>query len=67
MRQMTMTITGMSCDHCVRAVRHALESLPSVRVDAVDLGSASVTFDPERVSADQLAAAVAAEGYPVTP
>jgi copper chaperone CopZ len=67
MRELTLTIAGMSCDHCVRAVRQALESLPSVRVDAVDIGSASVAFDPDRVSADRLAAAVADEGYRVTP
>ena len=40
-----LTIEGMSCGHCVMAVRNALESLPGVGVEDVVIGSAIVTFD----------------------
>ena len=60
-----MTIAGMSCGHCIAAVRRSLEALPGVRVDAVSVGSASVTFDPSQVTTDRLASALAEQGYEV--
>ncbi len=56
----------MSCDHCVAAVRRSLDALPGVRVDTVGVGAASVTYDPARTNVDQMALAIADEGYEVT-
>jgi copper chaperone len=43
----TYQVTGMTCDHCVRAVTTELIMLPGVRSVDVDLagGSATVTSD----------------------
>lgn len=63
MKTVTLTIEGMTCQHCVRAVREALEKVPATTVKSVEIGSATVDYDPERVSQDALAEAIADEGY----
>ena len=39
----TYPVTGMTCDHCVRAVTTELVLLPGVRGVDVDLGEGTVT------------------------
>ena len=39
----TYPVTGMTCDHCVRAVTTELVLLPGVRSVDVDLGEGAVT------------------------
>ena len=65
MQTMTMKLGGMSCGHCVGAVTRALKSVAGVEVADVKVGSATVNFDPASVTRDQIAAAVAEEGYEV--
>ena len=46
----TYQVTGMTCDHCVRAVTGELESLDGVREVTVDLhpgGESAVTVSSE--------------------
>ncbi|MEL6614541.1 MAG: heavy metal-associated domain-containing protein [Bacteroidota bacterium] len=43
----TLAIDGMSCTHCVAAVRAALESVPGTTVRTVEIGSATVDLAPE--------------------
>lgn len=64
MKTETLTIQGMSCGHCVRAVREALERVDGVNVEEVEIGSARVSYDPEQVDHDVLVQAVEEEGYP---
>jgi len=63
MEHLELRIEGMSCDHCVRAVRGALEQMHGVTVEQVHVGSASVTYDPATTSATQIVDAVNDEGY----
>jgi copper chaperone len=63
MERVELTIEGMSCEHCVRAVRGRLERTPGVKVDDVQVGSATVEFDPAATSVDDLEEAIADEGY----
>ena len=60
-----LRIEGMSCEHCVAAVRKALQAVPGVTGVEVDLpsGKATVTMDRERAAVEQLVAAVDEEGY----
>lgn len=64
-----LNVTGMDCASCVSHVDKALRAVPGVQECAVNLarGRATVTFDPAATTADQLAAAVTAVGYPSTP
>jgi copper chaperone len=64
-RKLTLTIDGMNCDHCVRAVRDALASVDSTEVESVEIGEATVTFDPDRTNRVELAAAIADAGFTV--
>jgi copper chaperone len=58
-----LKVEGMTCQHCVKAVREALSSVPGVdRVEEVDLdrGEALVTGSPKT---EVLLTAVRKEGY----
>lgn len=57
-----LTVEGMSCGHCVRAVTGAIQALdPSARVE-VALESGTIRAETS-LTAAQVTAAVAAEGY----
>jgi copper chaperone len=62
----TLKVTGMSCDHCVRAVTQALQNTEGVREATVDLkgARATVEYDEGKTNPRALAGAVADEGYP---
>jgi copper chaperone CopZ len=63
MERITLGIEGMTCEHCVRAVRGALEKLPGMEVESVEIGAATVKVDPQRVGEEALVDAIADEGY----
>ena len=63
MDQMTLAIDGMSCGHCVKAVTEALERVQGVRVEAVRIGSARVSYDAAQTSPGEILDAVNEEGY----
>ena len=56
----TLDLTGLTCEHCVRAVKQALEEIPGVASVEVTLERACVggTADPQA-----LVRAIEAEGY----
>lgn len=61
----TLDIRGMHCESCVGRVETALLRLTGVADVAVELAGqkAKISFDSEKVSADDLKASVEAEGY----
>lgn len=63
MEKLTLDIDGMSCGHCVGAVRRALEEIEGVQVESVRVGEAAVRYDPRTVTTDAIAAAIADQGY----
>jgi len=63
MEPLHLTIEGMTCEHCVRAVDGRLRKTPGVEVESVTVGSADLRYDPERTNVDQIADAIADEGY----
>ena len=63
MRQLTIAVGGMSCGHCVGRVSKALAALPGVKVEHVEVGSASVTYEPAVISPERVAQAVEDLGY----
>jgi copper chaperone len=65
MEERKIFVEGMSCGHCVRAVREALGRLDGVDVRSVEIGEVRVRFDPERTPEEDLVAAVEEEGYAV--
>ncbi|HUQ82969.1 MAG TPA: heavy-metal-associated domain-containing protein [Gemmatimonadaceae bacterium] len=67
MDKLELEIEGMSCGHCVAAVSEALRELDGVSVDGVRIGSAEVSYEPARVSAEQIVLAVEDAGYTAQP
>ena len=65
MKQETLHIKGMSCGHCVAAVREALESIEGVSVEAVEIGTAEVRYDETTTNRDRLVEVVEEAGYMV--
>ena len=65
MTDATLSITGMHCDHCVMHVRKALAGVPGVQVRNVEIGKATLSYDPAKVNLDALRQAVAEAGYEV--
>jgi copper chaperone len=56
-------IEGMSCNHCVMAVKKELSKIPGLRVKDVRIGLASVEFDESAVTPEKIKEAVAEAGY----
>jgi copper chaperone CopZ len=67
MKPLILHITGMSCGHCLNAVSSALSQLPGVSVRSVRIGRAEMEYDPSKVSADAISAAVTQAGYTAVP
>jgi len=63
MTKLELTIEGMTCEHCVRAVRGRLEQTPGVKVDDVTVGTAVLDYDPSKTNIDDIEEAIADEGY----
>lgn len=65
----TITVAGMTCGHCVAAVKDEVGALPGVSAVEVELvagGDSPVTVTSEQpLDADALAAAVDEAGYEV--
>lgn len=67
MESLTISIKGMSCNHCKMAVEQALQTLQGVESAEVDLkgNTAQVVFDPSQVDEEKLKAAITQAGYEV--
>ena len=64
----TITVTGMTCDHCVRAVRDEVSAIQGVTNVEVDLASGQVTIETAtELDPAAVAAAVDEAGYEVAP
>ena len=63
MTQAALKIDGMHCDACVRRVRTALSKIEGVASTEVMIGSAEVQYDPGKIDAAKLLAAVEKIGY----
>ncbi|MCC4766466.1 heavy metal translocating P-type ATPase [Methanosarcina sp. DH1] len=64
--EVTIKVYDMTCGHCQKRVADAISSLEGVESADVNLESesATVSFDPEKVSLDDIKAAIQKAGYP---
>ncbi|QNG20643.1 heavy-metal-associated domain-containing protein [Rhodococcus triatomae] len=64
MSAITVTVTGMTCGHCVASVREEVGEIDGVTSVDVDLASGRVTVEADRpIDRSTLAAAVDEAGY----
>jgi copper chaperone len=61
--ELTLSIDGMHCEGCVRRVTTALKEVQGVEPVAVEVGSAQVTFDPDKVNVEEISAAIGRIGF----
>lgn len=66
MTPLALSINGMSCGHCLNAVRRALSETPGVSVESVRIGRAEVQYDPAVTTPDRIVSAVTDAGYEAT-
>jgi copper chaperone CopZ len=63
----TYSVSGMSCEHCVRSVTEEVSEVPGVEAVEVDLASGRLTVRGEGVDDDAIRAAVDDAGYALVP
>lgn len=63
MTSLQLTIDGMSCGHCVMSVQKALRALDGVEVSQVQIGSATLQYDPATRTVEEILEAVRDQGY----
>jgi copper chaperone len=63
MANAAFSISGMSCGHCLNRVNNALQKVDGITAQQVQIGSARVEFDPEKVTAEKIADAISKSGY----
>jgi copper ion binding protein len=67
MTEATYSVTGMTCDHCVRAVTTEVGRVPGVSSVSVDLEAGRVTLvSEEPIDRDAVRAAVEEAGFELT-
>ncbi len=63
MEDLTLTIHGMSCGHCVQSITNILSALEGVKVDQVTIGKAALGYKPQRITPDRIVQAIEQAGY----
>jgi copper chaperone len=62
MKNETLKIDGMNCNHCVMAVKKELSKLNLKLID-VSIGSANVEYDESKLSKKEIENAISEAGY----
>jgi len=65
MTKQTLEIGGMTCGHCLMAVRNSLSQVPGLTIEELRVGRARVAFDAAVVPPTAAAEAVKDAGYSV--
>lgn len=66
MSTVRLHIEGMSCGHCLNAVRQALQGIAGATVDSVQMGRATVQTGEDGPTPELLAERITAAGYATT-
>lgn len=65
MKEETIHIEGMTCNHCVMSVRRQLAGIDGLDVRDVEIGSADIRYDDTVVDTARIDRAVSEAGYRV--
>ncbi|CAN7765516.1 cation transporter [Paenibacillus sp. LjRoot153] len=66
MQSVTLSVQGMSCNHCVITVSGALYKFGATATIDLSSGSVTVQYDPSKLSLEAIQAAIEEQGYDVT-
>ncbi len=64
-RTLKLTISGMHCGGCVTRLSNTLRKIEGVELRHAEVGAAEIAIDEERVSREQITAAVERIGFQV--
>lgn len=64
MKELNLTIAGMSCNHCVMAVKKELSRLNPESAE-VQIGKARIVYDEKAITVKQITDAVEEAGFKV--
>ncbi|MEG0384151.1 MAG: copper chaperone CopZ [Solibacillus sp.] len=67
MQNVTLTVEGMSCGHCVNSIEGSVGALAGINEVKVilDEGLVEVSFDETQVSLDQIKETIDDQGYEI--
>ena len=65
MKDITLKIEGMSCQHCVMRVKKAIDAVQGVSKAEVVIGQAAVSFDETKTTKEAISSAVEKAGYKI--
>lgn len=67
MAKSVLNVDGMSCEHCVKAIKKAVGALPGVADVAVDLSAKTVTVDHDLAQSplDKIRNEIEEQGYDI--
>jgi copper chaperone len=67
MTKIQLSVNGMSCNHCVRAIEQAVGEIDGTKEIKVELEKkeVSVSFDDKKVNLEQIIDAIQEEGYEI--
>jgi copper chaperone len=65
MKEATLQIEGMSCQHCVMRVKKTIEGLAGISDLSVDVGSARIVFDESKIQQSDIENAIIKAGYKI--
>jgi len=65
MYEITISIDGMSCQHCVMRVKKAIDALTGVISSEVEIGKAIVNANESRISREDIEKVVQEAGYKI--
>lgn len=61
-----LQVSGMSCQHCVKAISQAIHQHDAQAEVQIDLSTQTIRIANSQLQPEQLKVIVAEEGYPVT-
>ena len=65
MANQTLQVQGMSCQHCVKSVEGALQTLGASGTVDLAQGTVEVSYDESKLSIDKIKEAIEEQGYDV--
>lgn len=67
MTNLRLSVESMSCGHCVSRVHQTLSANPGTHVLNVDVGQATLEYDPAVTDPETIAQQLTEGGYPARP
>lgn len=65
MKNITLQVEGMSCQHCVNSIEGALKEIGAVGKVDLKNDSVEVSFDENQISVDRIKETIEEQGYEV--